>query len=823
MSQVWRVAWFRSRATFGRRWSGLLAVVLLLGLLGGLAMGAVAGARRTESSFPRFLAGTNPSDLTVLETSGQANLLGTMARLPHVKQVRSAAFVNTLTLGSNGAPVPGSNSSASGVFPLGSIDGLFFDQDRVSVIRGRMADPRRTDEVVMSADAARLLGAHLGQTSRLGFYTNAESNSPAYGTKGLAPVRTFVVKLVGIVKFPNEVVQDDVDRFPTYALATPALTRQVLGCCTSGLLQGLQLDRGHRDTVAVEQEIGRTPFTVSSVASVSEAKAERAIKPEGVALGVFGAITALAALLIVGQIAGRQLRVGADDLDVLRALGASTAMTAADGLVGILGAIVAGSLLAGVVAVGLSGLAPIGPVRRVDPSPGIALDWTVLAGGILVLVVVLFVAAFAHAYRQAPYRAAYSSASPGRGSRLAHAVAGSGLPVPAMTGIRFAVDPGRGRNAVPVRSAIVGAVLAVVVLVGTLTFGASLTNLVSHPALYGWNWNYELVSGYSGISNIPQKAASRLLDRDASVAAWSGAYLTVLDLDGQPVPTLAMSAGSHVTPPLLSGHGVETPNQIVLGATTLAELHKHAGDTVTVTSGSKVLSPTPLIIVGTATLPAIGVFGSFHFEMATGAVLSDTLLPTAARGFGKHDGPEGIFVRFRRGADPATALRSLKRIAASLNTPGDGPVSVVGLQRPAEIVNYRTMGTTPAFLGVALATGAVVALGLTLVASVRRRRRDLALLKTLGFTRRQLAATIAWQASIAVALGVIIGVPVGIIVGRTLWDRFARALHVVPAPTVPTLVIAVIAVGALAVANLVAAIPGIQAARTRTAVLLHAE
>src|SRR5256885_12986605 len=65
----------------------------------------------------------------------------------------------------------------------------------------------------------------------------------------------------------------------------------------------------------------------------------------------------------------------------------------------------------------------------------------------------------------------------------------------------------------------------------------------------------------------------------------------------------------------------------------------------------------------------------------------------------------------------------------------------------SEIVNYRTMGATPALLASGLAAGAILALGLTLTASVRRRRHDLALLKTLGFTKRQLAAAVAWQAS----------------------------------------------------------------------------
>ena len=145
------------------------------------------------------------------------------------------------------------------------------------------------------------------------------------------------------------------------------------------------------------------------------------------------------------------------------------------------------------------------------------------------------------------------------------------------------------------------------------------------------------------------------------------------------------------------------------------------------------------------------------------------------------------------------------------------------VQHPAEIVNYRSMGSTPVLLGAALAAGAVTALGLTLIASVRRRRHDLALLKTIGFTRRQLSATIAWQATVVVAIGTVIGIPVGIIIGRSLWDVFARAIEVVPQPTVSVLTVALIAVGALMLANVVAAIPARQAAGTRTAVLLRAE
>jgi ABC-type lipoprotein release transport system permease subunit len=148
---------------------------------------------------------------------------------------------------------------------------------------------------------------------------------------------------------------------------------------------------------------------------------------------------------------------------------------------------------------------------------------------------------------------------------------------------------------------------------------------------------------------------------------------------------------------------------------------------------------------------------------------------------------------------------------------------VVSVQRPAEIVNYRTMGSTPAILGAGLAAGAVAALSLTLIASVRRRRRELALMKTLGFTRRQLAAAVAWQSTVAVLTGTVVGVPVGIIVGRTLWQVFAHEIDVIPTPTVPAVTVALIALGALVLANVVAALPGRIAARTPTAVLLRTE
>ena len=485
-------------------------------------------------------------------------------------------------------------------------------------------------------------------------------------------------------------------------------------------------------------------------------------------------------------------------------------MTTGDGLPGILAAVAAGSVLAAVVAVGLSPVAPLGSVRAVYPYLGVAFDWTVLGLGALVLVVVLSAMAVAMAYRGAPHRAALRDRhTPARGSAGARSAATLGLPPPVVEGVRLAVDPGSGRSAVPVRSAMLGAALAMIVTVATVTFGASLDTLVSHPALYGWNWTYALSSGYPPY--VPRPRAAALLDHDRSVAAWTGVYYATFKVDGLTVPVIGASPGAPVGPPVLTGHGLQAPGQVVLGSATLAQLGKHVGDEVTI--GGPGVRRTRLKIVGTATLPSFGVFGTLHTEMGTGALLAYPLIPGAVA-----SQPNDIYVTLRPGADRATAARELQRLVPAANGG-----QVIPVQRPAEIVNYRSMGATPAYLGAALAAGAVAALCLTLFASVRRRRRDLALLKTIGFTRRQLAAAVAWQSTIAVAIGAVVGVPLGIALGRFLWDLFAREINVVPEPTVPGPAIILITAGALVLANIVAAVPGRMAGRTPTALLLRTE
>ncbi|MGA2529864.1 MAG: FtsX-like permease family protein [Acidimicrobiales bacterium] len=832
MSQVLAIAWYRFRATFKRRRGNYLALVLLSGLIGGLALAAVAGARRTESSFPTYLASTNPSTVGLfsryddpglgLFTGYDPRLAKAIAHLPLVKRAATAIiFDANINLNAVTGLHPHLTAGESPPSIVGSGDGEFSSMDRVTLVAGRMDDPNRPDEAVMNLQAAQEMGIHIGSVVRVPFYTDAQNLAANPGK----PYLTASIRIVGEVVTYDTIVESDYSALGSAeVIFSPALTRVLEPKCATGSETFLQITGGQRNARRVLSEIYRIDPVAAhfpaEVISSFEPTVQQAIGPEAIALGVFGGVAGLVVLLILGLMIGRMLRIGAEETEKLRALGASRAMMILDDVTGVLGALLIGSLLAVAVGIALSPLSPLGPVRPVYPYPGVAFDWTVAGLGLLALIVIPGLLALILAGRETTRVGSRQTWS--REQRWLGSAAVSGLPISTLTGFRFALQPGKGRDATPVRSATLGAVLAITALVATLTFGASLDNLVSHPPLYGWNWTFAMLSGFAGKEDLPSHQIAVLLNKDPDVEAWSGVSFASAELDGQRVDALAQAPGATVAPPVLSGHGLYASNEIVLGGATMAMLHKQVGDTVRF--DNTLTRPIELRIVGTATMPSI----TSGQGMGTGALVSTSDFPESLLNVQDSSipGPNVILVRVRPGVSSLTALRSLQEIDTKINalpnagSPAGGVVSVL---RPAEIVNFRSMGTTPAALAAALAAGAVVALSLTLAAAVRRRRRDIALFKALGFTQGQLVASIAWQATIAAIFGIVVGIPLGIAIGRQLWRLFARNINAVPDPVVPVLSVLLVAVGALVFANLVAVRPGRDAARTPTGLVLGAE
>ena len=835
------LARLRARSDWRRHGRGYAAVAVVFGALAGLSLAAVAGAQRTQSSFATYLASTRPADTRTFTAIADPQVGMTqgyvparnelVGRLPGVRAWADVVIFNAnmnLLKPARLYPAPGQSPPTI----QGSTNGEFTRLDRVTVVAGHPFTRGHPDEVVMNASAARELRLGLGGTMRIAFFSDAENLSSAANPP---PVAVVTLRVVGIVVINSDVVTDDIETLGGSAvIMSPELTRRLAPCCAFASGVAVRVaggDAGVRRFAAESRRVLPDLSAVGgggtgSVVTATDQRAARALRPVSSALYVFGVVAGLAALLVAAQLLTRLRRNGAVDRRVLRALGASRAERAIDAAALPAISVVLGVVVALAVATALSPLAPIGEVRAVYPNPGVHFDAvTLLLGsaaalGVLLGLVLLDV-------RREGRRAQHRRWRPA--SRVAARAASSGLAAPGVEGLRLALDPGGPDAGVPVRSAIVGAVAAVAILATTLTFGASLDRLVSHPALYGWNWSAMMLGGYGAEEDLPGPQATAALDHDRLVAAWSGVYFKGLSVDGVRVPAIGVTPGAHVAPPILSGHGVDGPGQVVLGADTLALLRVHLGSTLSVSVRGS--APIRLRVVGTAVLPAVGNGGGgagSHLEMASGALVPYTLIPPKLRNLQGNPipGPQAILLRYRPDVSLAAERADINRLGKILDTvKGDRGAygGTVALLRPAEIVNYRSSTSIPTALAALTTAGALSALGLTLASSVRRRRRDLAILRVVGFTRSQLVATVAAQATTVALIGIVVGMPIGALAGRALWGLFAGQVHVVDSPALPFATLAYVALAALALANAAALLPARAAARVPAALALRSE
>jgi hypothetical protein len=790
-----------------RRWRALLVATLVLGLLGGLSLAALAGARRTASAYTRFVEAGHPSDLAVNNFSAEGSSPRVFDDFPEVERIRSWTAFNVAVLDDDGNP----QFENAGGEVTGSIDGEYFDQDRVAVLEGRLPAIDSVDEILINEYSKAYDGFQVGEHVRIGFYTDEQLEDDSFFEDPTPPLDEVEVTVVGVGLFPDEVVQDESDRIPRYLLS-PAFTAKEMAAA-SYTWHHLVLRGGDADIAAVQDHfISLLPDAsgaVFRVRSVDDNRAQGAVRPLALALAFFGAAAALATLALVGQGLARLIRNGATNDDVLRALGADRRTIWGAALVIASVPIVAGSVLAAALSIALSPATPVGVVRRIEVDPGVAVDWGVVGGGLLLLVIALSTIVLATIATQDRARTRVP-----RPSRPVQLAASAGLPPAAVVGTRLALEPGTGTTTVPVRSVLVGTVVAIGALTAALCFATSLDALVRTPRLYGWDWDATLLdtSGYGGIDPV---GASTLLD-DPRVEAWAPIYFGADDIDGRNVPLLGVDPRSEVVPPILTGRTVADEGEIVLGTATLDALGKDVGDDVVLDGGGH---PGTFRIVGTATFPAIGQVHGNHPSLGVGGLVDVAAVPGA---LGDGLGPPAMFVRYPEGADRRATAAWLRDGTQGLGE-FPGSTEVFHFREPAEIVNSDDIGAAPTLVATTLGLAALASLALVLAVSTTRRRRDLALLKGLGFTRRDVTTAVAWQATVTVVIGLVLGIPLGVATGSWIWRLFAHRLYVVPTPTVPVLALAALALAALVLCNLVAAGPGRVAGRTRAAMALRAE
>ena len=796
---------FACRAEFRTRWRSWLAMALLISVVGGFVLFATAAGRRTEDAFPGFVA-----------AHGYDAIVYASRPAPEVARLPGVVSATEMVIPDTGNPrCPGCralNPSGFGVAVAPAAGRTPF-----KLISGRLPDPSAPDQVLASFTMEQEAGVHVGSVVRVPF--EAPSEGAAYNDPnvGLPPPDgpSVSFQVVGIEASEFE--------FPSggttvYLLYTDrAFARSVLPRTAFDYQYLVRLRHGVAGLSRFDERVAGLNLGTGSTGASNQvglaASVETSIHPQAVGWWVLAALAGLVGLAVIGQALSRQSSVESEDYPTLKALGANRRQLAALGMARTLAAGVAGAVGAVLVATALSPLAPLGEARTAEVSTGFTLDGLVLTGALVVLVVVLALGVW-------PALRAARSVRIDRRTVAFHPSAAvtqltsTGAPPSAVIGVSNALERRTGGTTVPLGSALLGVVLAVIALCGTGVFGASLTHLTATPRLWG---EPEQLS-----FQPPSRALLDSLERNPAVTGiTTGVGAGEIAVNHRNVGSIV---GNAVRGPLLfsavDGHLPAGDDQIGLGVTTMRQVGAHVGSVVdvTVTLHSGHLRTLPYRVVSQDSFPELGGFVS----LGSGALLTTSGLihalcpPGPQQAFCRQEvskhGSDGIRVSFASGPRGQTAIRHYLETYSSIATVPITPTSLVNF---GEAVNF------PLIFGTMLAVFGAATLTHLLVVSVARRRREVGLLKVLGFVNGQVISSVAWQATTLAVVGVVVGLPLGVVLGKATWNLFANNLGVVPSAVVPVWFIGALAIGVIAVANLLALAPALAATRVKPAILLR--
>ena len=782
--------WLILRAQARRRWRAWLSLALIVGVFTGGVVTSAAGALRAGSAYARFLDWSKAPDAVVSADP----YLPQFARLSPgaVMRVPQAADAAVLKLFNVTPGIVQFFVPASDAIP----DGFW----KRKILSGRPANPARPGEVNVSFTLAQRFHLRLGDRLRMVLKTAARRPVP------------LVFQVAGIdaaqIEFPPQPGNG------TYiAWGTPAFYRQHRAL--SGFVQvALRFRHGGRDWPAVQRELTKQAhgrLVQAALLPTQSVNTQRSIRPQAVALWLLAALFGVIGLLMVGQLLARLSFLEATEYGTLQALGISRVqlMTVGLGRAAAIGAV--GGLIAAVLGVALSPLLPVGLARVAEPYPGIDANIPVLAAGLAAAILVTICCAAWPGWRAAVEGPLPRPAGPGQRQRRTVTSRLTAGPVPLAMGIRLALTRGAGRSAVPVRSTVASASVGVAALSAAIVFAASLSHLLASPVLYGVTW--DAIAGNASANDVRPIVAT--VKHDRQVAAWTtsstGAPLqagrTSFEAIALPVP-----GGASFVPAPVAGRLPTASREIALGTKTLRQLHARIGATIRVSLDNA--PPRPMTIVGTTVFPTL----SDTLGLGTGAALTLSglrhLLPARAA----IPPPGDVFIRFRPGVEPQAGRQELAARLAQL-----GSFTVDGPATPTDLLNFGQVQDLPQVLGAGLAAIALLTITHLLMTSVRRRQRDFAVLRALGFTSWQVRGTLGWQALTLAALALLIGVPAGIACGRLGWQIVAHQLGITPVISVPLTALLIMAVGWLVAAMITAALPGEAATRNSPARVLHSE
>jgi len=354
----------RVRRWMGRHWARLAVAALLIGVVGGLALGLAAGTRRTSSAPDRYTRhfGGDP-DLLITQLSGQP-LDEQVARLPGVASVESIVFVPSFPVSPrDGTPVLEPNTFAG-------------DDDAVGrrAVQGRLTDPSRPEEFTVNRSMASLLserfGTRIGDRFQVVSYDQAQV-AANFDTAEDPAVPAFTATLVGVTDAPSDFDDDS----PMMVFPRSFLGRHpVVGVVQTIMPVHLAPDGDAGEVMQAVHQLPNGSDAYAGTQRVVSDSARRAVRFQVTALWVVAALSVIAAAVLIAQVVSRTLRVSDEERASMAALGWRRRDLAVERAVeGGIAAIIA-TPVAGLVAYALTSMFPLGVLRSIEPYPG--LTWT---------------------------------------------------------------------------------------------------------------------------------------------------------------------------------------------------------------------------------------------------------------------------------------------------------------------------------------------------------------------------------------------------------------------------------------------------------------
>lgn len=793
-------------ATWRSRWRSWLSLCLLVALASGLVLAGAGAGDRAATSFSDFE-----------KAHGYDAFFYGAKALPEVARLPEVTSVVTLRNPATGLPrcLCHGQFTANDDFNLGEARPGQLSR-LVKLVAGRMPSPHHPDEVLASFTLERDFGVHIGSIIHMPFFSAAQAKAVLSSDGAVRPRGpTIALRVVGTsaaeIEFPAS-------KSTTYSLyATDALGR-LLGHRTVNFWEYfVRLRHGTASLASFEPAARRLgALSVSNVDAIGQV-VNASIHPQAVGWWALALLSGLVGLAVVAQALRREAVLGSEPYATLSALGASRNQLAGLALARTAVIAVVGSALGMLVAFLLSPLAPVGEARLAEPAPGFSFSAGLFLLGAVGAAAIVFSVGSWPAVRTAtlrPGRWAQRVAVP---SRAVSVLTQCSAPPTALIGVGQALERARGPRAAPVTTALVGTALAVTVLCGTAIFSTSLSHLTSTPALYGQPFG--AVYGVNQTGTVAQNEAVLAgFERDKSLSAITIGIGAEVEVNGT---TVAGVAGRSLRGPLLftpvQGRLPSAPGQVDLGTSTLRHLGGRIGSLVQVAFPGQSRS-RPYRVVGTGVFPSDFTTGG----LGTGAMfsLSAVLGQACPRGPGQVPcqvraviGSGGAYLlQARPGPAGANTLARYDRIfAGALSVPGP----------PTSLVNFGVAVNFPLIFGAVVVVFGAATLLHVLVLSTSRRRRDVALLKALGFVRAQVLSSVLWQATTVAVVGLAIGLPVGIALGRVVWAAFAANLGVLPVTAVRPWAIVAVALAVPLGANLLALGPAWASSRARPAPLLR--